>query len=143
MSTHVNYDQIVATAYTHLWQRNCTKRGWCQHSVWRRFLEFHLKLDSKTLLRKIFTLLSQRGYFLNRRLTSTSHPVYLFVPEAILDDEARGKAIEYYRWHSAWSKGWNPAWNQSESVSVSESVSEYSESDSSKYSLQSEQKQQI
>lgn len=137
MSTEIDYESTVATAFTHLWQRNSTKKGWVQHSVWRKFLEYHLKITDKSVLRKLFTILCQRGHFLNRRLTATSHPVYLFVPEPILDEEAIEHAIAHYRWFTNWSKGWNPNWNQSESQSVSEhSELEYSqpESDSSKYS---------
>lgn len=103
-------EALADTAYTALWTRNATKMGWCQHCRWSKSIGWHLKTNDKSLIRKVFALLMSRGHFLQLRLCKGSHPHYLFVPEAIVDPEAKRKATAYFRWFNNWHKGWKADW---------------------------------
>lgn len=112
MDNETQYSQMADIAYSALWTRNATKMGWCQHCRWSKTLGWHLQTRDKNLIRKVFGVLLNRGHFLLRRLCNGSHPHYLFVPEAIVDEEAKDKAISYYRWWINWNKGWKADWAQ-------------------------------
>jgi len=104
------------TLYTALWLRNYTKSGWMQHTNLNKVCGYYLRDITKAQRAKVISILIKRGHFLSRKLTATSHPYYLFVPDPITDATTVREANEYWRWN--WGKGWKPDWQAHSSSSV-------------------------
>ena len=101
-----DYEKLADVFYARLCNRDATRLGWLQMARWSPLLKYYLNIEGKAA-RRVFSILYQRGYFIDRRLAVGRHPSYLFLQTTIPvnDLDARAAAIAYWRWTAAYSRG--------------------------------------